>query len=54
MVTVISHISANIFHMEHISAIKLLMGFEKNMSFLWYQNLKKLEEKLDQVALKSG
>ena len=27
--------------MEHFSAVKFAMGYEKNWAFLWYPNLKK-------------
>ena len=34
MVTITRHIFINIFQMEHFSAVKFAMGYEKNMSFL--------------------
>ena len=40
MVTITRHVFFNISHMEHFSAEKVSMGFEKNMSFLWIPNSK--------------
>ena len=34
MVTITRHIFINIFHIEHFSAVKFAMGYEKNMSIL--------------------
>ena len=34
MVTITRHVFINIFQMEHFSAVKFAMGYEKNMSFL--------------------
>ena len=36
--------------MEHFSAVKFAMGYEKNMSFLWYQNLQKFGKRLKNWA----
>ena len=51
MVTIIGQVFTNIFQMEHVSAAKFLMGYEKSISFFWYQNLKKFEKisKLDML-----
>ena len=46
MVTLTRHIFISIFQMEHFSALKFDMGYEKKWAFLWYYNLQKFEKKL--------
>ena len=48
MVTITSHIFINIFQMVHFSAVKFTRGNEKNMSFFWYQSLRKFKKNLKQ------
>ena len=35
--------------MEHFSAVKFYKDYEKNMIFMWYQNLQKFGKKLKRL-----
>ena len=45
MVTITRHVFINIFQMEHFSAVKFVMDYEKNMSFLVVAKSPKIFEK---------
>ena len=45
IITITCHIFISIFQREHSSPVKFAIGDEKNMAFLWYQNLHKFENK---------
>ena len=45
MVTIISHLFTNILQTTHILAMKFTEGYEKNVSYFWYQKLKKSDKK---------
>ena len=51
MVTITRQIFINIFQMEHFSAVKFYMGYEKNMSFLVKPKSTKLWEKVEKIGL---
>ena len=52
MVTISKHVFINIFHMEHFSAVKFAMGYEKNMSFLVLE-VSKSFKKVEKIGLGS-
>ena len=46
MVTITRYVFINIFQAEHFLNVKFVMGYEKNISILWYQNLQKFAKEL--------
>ena len=53
MVTITRHVFINIFQMEHFSAVKFTMGYEKNMSFLVIPKSPKVSKKVEKIGLGS-
>ena len=53
MVTITRHIFIHFFQMEHFSAMKFYMGYEKNMSFLMIPKSPKVWKKVEKIELGS-
>ena len=53
MVTITRHFFTNISQMDHFSAVKFYMGYEKNMSFLVIPKSPKVGEKVEKIGLGS-
>ena len=44
IVTITRHVLIDIFKTEQFSTVKFALGYEKDMNFLWQQNLQKFEK----------
>ena len=53
MVTITRHIFINIFQIEHFSAVKIAMGYEKNMHFFVIAKSPKVWKEVEKIGLGS-
>ena len=53
MVTITRHIFINIFQMEHFSAVKFAMGYEKNMSYHVISKSPKVWKSVEKIGMGS-
>ena len=51
MVTITRHFFINIFQIQHFSAMKFYMGYEKNKSFLVIPKSPKIGKKVEKIGL---